>query len=114
MYLLGARVGFPGQDALWEFVSRGQLQLIDLDQQAWERSRALMVKYRDTPMSLADATLVAVAEERGINRVFALDRDFTVYRLDGRRRFEVIPYRQSEAKRPTSVQRVAAQPRRRP
>jgi len=43
------------------------------------------------PMDLADATLVALAEERGDNRVFTLDRDFHVFRFKGRRRFDVIP-----------------------
>jgi predicted nucleic acid-binding protein len=42
-------------------------------------------------MDLADATLVALAEERGRRRVFTLDADFHIYRLHGRQRFEVIP-----------------------
>jgi predicted nucleic acid-binding protein len=42
-------------------------------------------------MDLADATLVALAEERGLSRIFTLDADFHVYRLHGRRRFDVIP-----------------------
>jgi predicted nucleic acid-binding protein len=40
---------------------------------------------------LADATLVALAEERGLTRIFTLDDDFRVYRLEGRRWFEVVP-----------------------
>ena len=32
-------------------------------------------------MDLADASLVAAAEWLGINRIFALDTDFYVYRL---------------------------------
>ena len=42
-------------------------------------------------MDLADATLVALAEELEITRIFTLDSDFHIYRLKGRRRFEVIP-----------------------
>ena len=41
----------------------------------------LMQQYEDTPMDLADASLVAAAECLGINRIFALDTDFYVYRL---------------------------------
>jgi predicted nucleic acid-binding protein len=51
----------------------------------------LMDQYRDVPMSLADASLVTLAEERGVDRVFSLDRDFHIYRLNGRRQFTVIP-----------------------
>ena len=50
-----------------------------------------MDKYRDLPMDLADASLVAVAEERGLSRVFTLDSDFRVYRLARGRSFTVIP-----------------------
>lgn len=42
-------------------------------------------------MDLANATLVALAEERGQRRIFTLDNDFHFYRLHGRQRFEVIP-----------------------
>ena len=51
----------------------------------------LMEKYRDTPMDLADATLVAAAETLNITRIFTLDSDFQVYRINGRTPFEIIP-----------------------
>lgn len=91
MYLLGAKAGWRGQDALWEFVARGQLEVAELSASARDRTRSLMEKYRDTPMAFADATLVALAEERGLRRVFTLDDDFTVYRFAGRRRFDLVP-----------------------
>lgn len=52
---------------------------------------ALMKKYADRPTNLADASLVALAEERELTRIFTLDGDFYIYRLKGRRRFEVVP-----------------------
>jgi len=42
-------------------------------------------------MDLADATLVALAEERKTKRIFTLDANFTIYRLHGRGRFELVP-----------------------
>ena len=42
-------------------------------------------------MDLADATLVALAEEGNDRRIFTLDSDFHVYRIRGRQRFDVIP-----------------------
>lgn len=42
-------------------------------------------------MDLADATLVALAEERGLKQIFTLDDDFRIYRIHGRTRFEIVP-----------------------
>ena len=50
-----------------------------------------MSKYRDTPMDLANASLVAVAETLNVTRIFTLDRDFQIYRRKGRRKFQIIP-----------------------
>jgi uncharacterized protein len=50
--------------------------------------QALRRKYTDVPMSVADASLVRMAEERTHSAVLTLDRDFTIYRKHGR---HVIP-----------------------
>lgn len=91
MYLLSRAGGSAGREALWRLVLTGRLDVLDLSQLAVERSAELMSTYSDLPMDLADATLVAFAEERGHRRVFTLDSDFQVYRLHGRQRFEVVP-----------------------
>jgi predicted nucleic acid-binding protein len=44
----------------------------------------LLRKYRDTPMSLADACVVRMAEIHETHSVLTLDSDFTVYRKHGR------------------------------
>jgi predicted nucleic acid-binding protein len=46
--------------------------------------RTLMQKYRDTPMSLADACVVRMAEIYDRHDVLTLDSDFTIYRKHGR------------------------------
>jgi predicted nucleic acid-binding protein len=91
MYLLGRAGGDVGQQALWKLLSTRRLKIADLSSAAIERSEALMAKYADLPMDLADATIVALAEERGERRIFTLDDDFQVYRIHGRTRFEIIP-----------------------
>ena len=91
MYLVGSAGGWKAQDALWRLLERGDLQLVPLDEALQKRTRALMSKYRDTPMDLADASLVAIAEALDVARVFTLDRDFRIYRWRGRREFEIIP-----------------------
>jgi predicted nucleic acid-binding protein len=50
--------------------------------------RALMQKYADQPMSVADACLVRMAEVTPHSMVLTLDRGFRVYRKHGR---QVIP-----------------------
>lgn len=91
MYLLSRVGGQTGRDALWKLTLAGHLVVADLSRPATERSSRLMTKYADLPMDLADATLVALAEERGDRRIFTLDSDFQIYRIHGRQRFEVIP-----------------------
>jgi predicted nucleic acid-binding protein len=91
MYLLGDAGDWPAQRALWGMIEREVLVLAELQTSDIARARALMEKYRDAPMDIADATLVAVAEARGLRRVFTLDSDFGVYRFRGREAFELIP-----------------------
>jgi uncharacterized protein len=93
MYLLARAGGIRGQRALWQLVQTDRLVLADLSPSSVERSAQLMDQYADRPMDLADATLVALAEERGERRIFTLDADFDVYRIRGRVRFETIPAR---------------------
>ena len=90
VYLLG---DLPkAQEALWEMLSRGAVQLLTLDLADIPRIRELMIKYADRPMDLADAALVTVAERDGIRKIFTVDRnDFSVYRLHGRISLAVIP-----------------------
>ena len=93
MYLLGRAGGWRGQQALWRMVRREQLLVLSPTPAGVERSARLMERYADRPMDLADATLVALAEERGLARIFTLDGDFHIYRIGGRRHFEVVPAR---------------------
>jgi predicted nucleic acid-binding protein len=52
-----------------------------------------MLKYADTPMDFADATLVRLAEREGLTTILTVDRDFEVYRIGGRKAFRVLPKR---------------------
>ena len=90
MYLL--RTSLEAQEGIWEFLEADALLIADLAAEQRTRMRHLMRKYRDLPMDLADAGLVAVAERERISRIFTLDRrDFEVYRPAGIRRFDIIP-----------------------
>lgn len=91
MYPLVRGGGIDGQRALWRLVSTDRLVVADLSSSAVERSARLMDKYSDRPMDLANATLVAFAEEHGHGTIFTLDADFEIYRLRGRQRFTTMP-----------------------
>lgn len=91
MYLLARAGGIRAQRALWRLVATERLVVADLSPPAVDRSARLMDQYADRPMDLADATLVALAEERGDRRIFTLDTDFQIYRFRGRQRFETTP-----------------------
>lgn len=90
MYLLSdMRVA---QEALWEMLARGVVQVLPLATSDIPRMRELMRKYSDRPMDLADAALVNVAERDRIRKIFTVDKkDFSIYRLYGRSRFTIIP-----------------------
>lgn len=79
------------QEAIWELVQNGELQIHSPDDDETLRTAWLMSKYRDRPMSLADASLVALAEHLDQTRIFTLDSDFYVYRLGDGRAFDVVP-----------------------
>ena len=91
MYLLGGSLGYSGQDDLWNLVDNGSLVIHEGNSAERARMRELMAKYKDTPMDLADASLVAAAEVLGVRRIFTVDSDFVVYRLPGKLSFEIVP-----------------------
>jgi predicted nucleic acid-binding protein len=91
MYLLGDVGGYRLQAALWSLRAAGRLVLHELSAGEADRMAALMEKYRDAPMDLADASLVAVAESRALTNVFTLDRHFHIYRMADGSALEIVP-----------------------
>jgi predicted nucleic acid-binding protein len=89
MDLLGRSRGWPAQDRLWRMIEDGALDVAS--EPPTPRLRVLMERYRDLPMALADATLVALAEQRQLREVFTLDTDFHVYRLEAGHMLHVVP-----------------------
>ncbi|MBI2509155.1 MAG: PIN domain-containing protein [Betaproteobacteria bacterium] len=51
----------------------------------------IIAQYASLPCDYADASLIALAERTGVTVIATVDqRDFSVYRLRGRRRFRVV------------------------
>jgi predicted nucleic acid-binding protein len=82
MHLLSGQA--KGQDALIGLVENGAIEIaFQIDEHATPLRR-LMNKYRDRPMSFADACLVRMAELNERHLVMTLDSDFHVYRRSGK------------------------------
>ena len=64
MYLVYQLGGWPLQHNLWSYVEEGILQIHTSSAAEQGRMRQIMEQYRDTPMHLADASLVATAGVR--------------------------------------------------
>jgi hypothetical protein len=89
MHLVGP---IRGDEGLWDLLDRMHLRFLALDAADLPPIRALMKKYADLPMDLADAALVHVAAREAIRTVFTIDRtDFGLYRLPGGRRLRLLP-----------------------
>jgi predicted nucleic acid-binding protein len=82
MYLL-ARIP-TAQDALFGLIERGALSIAFRIDAHLSALHQLHQKYRDRPMSLADACIVRMAEIHDRHAVLTLDSDFLVYRKHGR------------------------------
>ena len=91
MYIAGQYGGFPAQEELWGYIDDGLIgiHLTGIDKAT--RMRDLMQKYLDTPMDLADPSLVAAGEAIKTRTVFTRDSDYYVYRYNDREPFEVLP-----------------------
>jgi predicted nucleic acid-binding protein len=80
------------QDSLWLFIQRGGVEIYPIEKDLLIRCHELMKQYRDLPMDLADATLVAWADVFSISKIFTLDhKDFSIYRFKQKKRFTLNP-----------------------
>ena len=77
-----------GQSTLLELLAGGTLTIEFGLMAELAAVRRLVSRYKDQPMSLADACMVRLAEIYDEASVITLDRDFAVYRKNGR---QVIP-----------------------
>ncbi len=75
-----------------ESVSGGLLELLPISSLEARSIAKVMRRFSYLPAQLADAALVYLAERENIDTIFTLDRrDFSVYRIGGKRPFNIIP-----------------------
>jgi len=73
-----------------EWIYRGAVEIYNIENNDFKRLRELTEKYRDLPMDFADSCLVYLAEKLNLNTIATIDRDFTIYRIQGRKKFKII------------------------
>ncbi len=80
--------------AAWALLRSGAVTLLPIGDEDLPDLQALMDQYRDRPMDFADATLVHLARREGLTTIFTIDNDdFETYRIEGKRRFRIVPGR---------------------
>lgn len=71
-----------GSQQLINFIVGGYMEIDYIDDAVLHRAFELMDQYADRPMDFADATIIAIAENRKTKDVFTIDRnDFQTYRI---------------------------------
>ena len=91
-HIVGSRGGWPRQQTIWEIISDSRIIKVHSPSvQETLRARDLMERYRNVPMDLADALLMAMAESLRIRTILTVDSDFRIYRTDDGNALTMIP-----------------------
>lgn len=69
---------------------RGMYDIAISVDEHWTNIEALLRKYSDRPISLADACLIRCAEIHEEARILTFDGDFSVYKWARNRKFEIL------------------------
>lgn len=89
LYLLNFSV--KAQTAAIDFVLKSVIELIPASEESLKKARILIMKYSNLPMDYADATIVCLAIDTGIQNVITFDKkDFSIYRIK-KQRFVIMP-----------------------
>jgi uncharacterized protein len=89
LYLLNFSI--IAQGAAMDFVLKSIVEIIPSNMQSLQKTKRLMKKYADLPMDYADATLVCLAADTGIQNIATFDKkDFSIYTLPARKRFNLV------------------------
>ena len=80
-----------GKVELLRWVERGGLAVAEIPSEAYPVLATHLQKYEDLDIDLADAALIWLAELVGEYQILTVDqRDFTAFRLRGRKRFDLV------------------------
>ena len=85
-------------EVAWSFLQSGAIVLATITGAELPEIHTLMSRYWDRPMDFTDATLVYLARRETITTILTVDHsDFETYRIEGRRRFRIVPARRLDS-----------------
>jgi len=91
-YLLARRVNASAARRLLDEVTRGAYRLEAFGVDDVRQAAAIIDRYRDLELGLADASIVVLAERHGVNDIVTLDeRHFRAVRGPRGRPFRILP-----------------------
>jgi len=70
-----------------DWIRRGAITIEQINSDDFDRLFELTNKYQDLPMDFADACLVLIGERLNLSEVATIHRDFSIYRIKGKRKF---------------------------
>ncbi len=74
------------------FVLKSVIEIVPSSTERLKKIKRLMKKYADLPMDFADASIVCLASETGMQNIVTFDKkDFAIYRLPKKKSFMIIP-----------------------
>ena len=90
LYLLNFST--KAQCAAIDFVLKAVVEIVPASIESLRKAKNLMKKYADLPMDYADASIVCLATETGMQNVVTFDKkDFTIYKLLKKKSFTIMP-----------------------
>jgi uncharacterized protein len=91
-YLIDRQLGPKAEASLYASIIEGQIEVAGLDINDWQRIQDLVATYADLRLGGTDASVIALAERRGTNRIATLNRrHFAVVRPRHADAFELLP-----------------------
>jgi hypothetical protein len=90
LYLLNFSI--IAQCAALDFILESVVEIVPANTKSLKKTKSLMKKYADLPMDFADATIVCLATDAGIQNIVTFDKkDFAIYKLSKTKSFTIIP-----------------------
>jgi hypothetical protein len=90
LYILNFSI--TAQCVALDFVLESVVEIVPSSAESLNKTKNLMKKYADLPMDFADATIVCLAAETGMQNIVTFDRkDFAIYKLPKKKGFTIIP-----------------------
>ena len=75
-----------------DFILETVVEIVPSNIESLKKTKSLMKKYADLPMDFADATIVSLATDTGIQHIVTFDKkDFSIYKLPKKKSFTIAP-----------------------